>query len=734
VVNLEGDAEGQRLASLRRTGLLDTRPEAAYDAIVAMASAAVGAPIAMVSLIDEHRQWFKARVGFEKEETAREIAFCDHAIRNPSQVMVVNDAVADPRFAQNPSVTDDGIRFYAGFPLVDDAGLGLGTLCVVDHVPRHLTESEFAALRSLADIAQELIRLRTMANDLDDARRRAQLFERGFDVSGVGKLLIGRNGRVLRANRAFADMIGWEVDNLTGEHWRNVGQPDFSKTDFVLKEHVDTSGGTYRRGIGSFRRKDGEVIWSIVHVVPVAFEGSPDGTTFVQVTDISETIHAKRKAESAASALKESEQLLAAKSLLDPLTGAANRVALHERLEVAFSRLDESTSPGVALAMIDLDHFKAMNDTHGHEAGDAALLALVASLNNVVREGDLVARVGGDEFIVLFDGVDERHVIDVMAPRLVEQFEQLVVPLANGVVGLAGSVGVAWSPKRVARRDLIARADAAMFQAKRHGRNRLWVSDDQLAAAPFPSDSSFRQDLAAALALDQFVLHYQPVVNTSGQMTAVEALLRWNHPDHGTLLPQRFLGELIASGAIAFVGQWALSQACKDAALLASTRPDPLAVHVNMSPGELVNSRLGPLVRNLLADLALNPEQLVIEITEEALVGTIVVESAISELAATGVRLTLDDFGTGSSSLAHLRRRPLHGIKIDRSFVAGIGHDETDMAILSSTISLARQLGLDVVAEGVETTEQHEWLLTQGCTHFQGWLTGRPVPLHDLPA
>jgi diguanylate cyclase (GGDEF)-like protein/PAS domain S-box-containing protein len=733
-VNLEGDAEGQRLESLRRTGLLDTRPEAAYDAIVAMASAAIGAPMAMVSLVDEDRQWFKARVGFAREETSRDVAFCDHAIRTPSQVMVVNDADTDQRFSQNPLVTDDGIRFYVGFPLVDDAGLGLGTLCVLDRVPRELTEPELATLRSLADIAQELIRLRTMANDLDDARRRAQLFERGFDVSGVGKLVVGRNGRILRANRAFADMIGWKVDSLIGEHWRNVGQPDFSKTDFVLEDDVDTAGGISRRGIGSFRRQDGEVIWAIVHVVPVAFEGSPDGTTFVQVTDISETIHAKRKAESAASALKESEQLLAAKSLLDPLTGAANRVALHERLEMAFSRLDHGTSPGVAVAMIDLDHFKAMNDTHGHEAGDTALLALVASLNNVVREGDLVARVGGDEFIVLFDGVDERHAIDIMAPRLVEQFEQLVVPLAHGVVRLAGSVGVAWSPKRVARRDLIARADAAMFQAKRHGRNRLWISDDQLAAAPFPSDSAFRQDLAGALGLGQFSLHYQPIVDTSGRMTAVEALLRWNHPDHGTLLPGRFLGELISSGAIGSVGRWALAQACNDAAVLASTRAEPLAVHVNMSPGELVSSRLSALVRSLLHEVALDPKQLVIEITEEALVGTVVGESAISDLAATGVRLALDDFGTGSSSLAHLRRRPLHGIKIDRSFVVGIGHDETDMAILASTIRLARELGLDVVAEGVETEEQHEWLLAQGCTQFQGWLTGRPVPLQDLPA
>jgi diguanylate cyclase (GGDEF)-like protein/PAS domain S-box-containing protein len=849
-VDLAGDAEMERVASLRRTGLLDSWPESAYDTIVEMACEIVGVPIALVSLVDSDRQWFKAKVGLSVEETSREVSFCSHAIEWPTEPCVVGDARSDPRFHTNPLVTGDpGIRFYAGFPLLDDAGRGLGTLCVIDRVPRELSAVEMAKLRAVADLAQELMRLRTMANDLENARRRAQLFERGFDISGVGKLLVGLDGRIVRANRAFAEMIGWVHADLIGRHWREVGRPNFSGQDFKLESRTDDSGGLFRRGIGSFRCVDERVVWAVVHLVPVTFDDAAQPTTYVEVTNITDTIEAQQLAELANAALHRSErrlaslidpapdpvvlisdrgiieamnpaairalspkgvslvgchsstlalaadvydtlrecvvdalrtsrerelaqlwfetvdgspgwyrlrvipvpeqsdggrsvfvsavnitkavrneQRLATLALLDPLTGAANRSALHDRLEHALARIDRDGSDGVAVAMIDLDHFKALNDTYGHDAGDAALVALVTSLNSVVRAGDTVARIGGDEFVVMFDGVDERHVTEILAPRLIEQFEHLSVPLPGGVARLTGSVGVVWSSKRLPRRDLLARADAALFQAKRHGRNRLWIAGDVTTAGPFASDGEFRRELAAALERQQFCLHYQPIVDRKGDMTAVEALLRWEHPEHGTLLPVAFLGELIASGAVASVGRWALRQAFIDAVWFNEFSPTRIAVHVNLSPGEIASSKLGALLRDLLLEFPIDPALLVIEVTEEALMGTVVSPAAIDAVASTGVKLALDDFGTGSSSLTHLRRRPLHGLKLDRSFVVGIGHDETDMAILSSIIGLARTLGLDVVAEGVETNEQADWLAKQHCTHFQGWLTGRPVP------
>jgi diguanylate cyclase (GGDEF)-like protein/PAS domain S-box-containing protein len=840
----------ERVASLRRTGLLDSSAESAYDTIVAMACEIAGVPIALVSLVDSDRQWFKAKVGFSVEQTPREVSFCSHAIERPTEPFVVGDARSDPRFVTNPLVTGDpGIRFYAGFPLLDDVGRGLGTLCVIDRVPRELSAVEMSRLRAIADVAQELMRLRTMANDLESASRRAQLFERGFDVSGVGKLLIGLDGRIVRANRAFAEMVGWVDADLIGRHWREVGRPNFSGTDFQLERRTDDAGRTFRRGIGSFRCLDGRVLWIVVHLVPVTFDGAAQSITYVELTNITDTLDAQNLAEVSNAALRRSErrlasligpapdpvvlisergiieamnpaairalspsgvslvgydssslalaadvydvlrvcvvdalrtssereltqlwfetvdsspgwyrlrvipvpeqinggrsvfisavniteavqneQRLATLALLDPLTGAANRSALHDRLEHALERLDSGGSEGVAVAMIDLDHFKALNDTYGHDAGDAALIALVASLNSIVRAGDTIARVGGDEFVVMFDGVDDLHMTEILAPRLIEQFDGLSVPLANGAVGFTGSIGVVWSPKRVDSGDLLARADAALFEAKRHGRNRLWIAGDAMVAGPFASDGEFRRELAVALERQQFCLHYQAVVDRNGDMTAVEALLRWEHPQHGILLPQVFLGELTTSGAVVSVGRWALRQACIDAVWFNECSPTRIAVHVNLSPGEIASSKLGALLRDLLREFPIDPALLVIEVTEEALMGTVVSPAAIDDIASTGVRLALDDFGTGSSSLTHLRRRPLHGLKLDRSFVVGIGHDETDMAILSSIIGLARTLGLDVVAEGVETKEQADWLAQQNCTHFQGWLTGRPVP------
>ena len=596
-VSAEDDNELERLASLHRTGLLDSRPEAAYDAIVHLASEIMGSPIALVSLVDHDRQWFKAKLGLDVDETPRDVAFCHHAIRNPFEPLVVEDALADPRFAINPLVLGDpSIRFYAGFPILDDDGLALGTLCVIDRKPRTVSPEQSSRLAALATVAQELIRLRVTAQELDYSRSRAILFERGFDAAGNGLQLVNPDGQILRTNQAFADMLGRSMTDIVGHRWSEFSHPDALEPDQTLELRFESGEISTHSEVAQYVHADGSTIWAMVHVVPVWLGDTRERVNYVQVTDISETVHAQHLADRAIVQLEQSERRLssllepapdpvlliamdgtieavnpaatrllardgesligtnvsmlqldpdlyeqvgalireslssgewseldhlwfepavgppgwyrfralpvtdgnttirsvfinavniteafenemrlAALTLTDPLTGAANRTALHDRLELALTRVDRGVSAGVAIAVIDVDHFKTINDTHGHDAGDQALIAVVESLRSSVRGHDIVARLGGDEFVVLFDDVDEHQIKQVLAPRLAAQMLRVAVALGDVQTTVTASVGVSHASTRPIGWELIARADAALLHAKRNGRNSVWI-------------------------------------------------------------------------------------------------------------------------------------------------------------------------------------------------------------------------------------------------------------------
>lgn len=733
--------EARRLDGVLRSGLLESEPEAAYETIVEQACRIADVPIALITVIDRDRQWFKARRGVEVDQTPRALAFCDVAIADPTRPLVVADTRQDLRFRDHPLVTGDpGIRFYAGFPFTDEHGRGLGTLCVIDQRARRLGPDQFAQIHSLATIVQELVRLRLVARDLDEDLRRARLVERGFasaddgpaalelrrserrlaslvDPSPDPVLLVSSTGHVEATNRA-ALVLSADRSSLVGRHVRSLGLPrPVVRSVARAARQALTAGEPAELARLWVEPAGGSPGWYRVRIVPVPDEQTGTRSAFVSAIDVTETV--------------EHEARLAALALVDPLTGANNRAALYDRLEQAIGRCERGTSKGIGLAALDLDHFKALNDTFGHDAGDTALVAVVDALRPAVRPQDTVARLGGDEFVVVFDDVSEADAIETLAPRLAERFSGINIPVGDSAVRVAASFGVTWSAGHTTAREALAQADAALLNAKRHGRNRIWFANSG-AAGSFPSDLAMRRDLASALDRDQFALHYQPIVDAEGDAVAVEALLRWHHPELGVLQPAEFIGVLVDTGLIGTVGQWMLRRAFADAQQLRRLDLGRLAVHVNLSPGEVAGTQASSVIRGLLHEFDLAPGDIVVEVTEQALMGTVVSSSALAELASTGVRLALDDFGTGSSSLSHLRHRPLHGLKLDRSFVAGIGRDETDMTILSGAIEIARRLGLDVVAEGVETDDQLTWLLDQGCTHVQGWLMGRPVPLEEF--
>jgi diguanylate cyclase (GGDEF)-like protein len=410
----------------------------------------------------------------------------------------------------------------------------------------------------------------------------------------------------------------------------------------------------------------------------------------------------------------------------DPLSGAMNRVSFHEALLRACARRPPQR---FAVLCLDLDHFKEINDTHGHSAGDDVLRQVGERLRALVRDDDCVARLGGDEFAILQSRVADRQDVATLAQRIVQS---LSVPYELNGESVAGGVSVGAAIHGVDATDdegLMHRADLALYRAKSIGRGTFSFYD-----AALDQDLQHRRALTRDLreALDQggLSLHFQPLYRAHDQaLTGYEALLRWNHPTHGPISPAEFIPLAEASGLIDPIGRWVLLQACAEAA----TWPAPLTVAVNLSAAQFRAGRLVDTVRTALAQSGLPAHRLELEITESLLmVNTEQVVSALRELSTMGVQIAMDDFGTGYSSLAYLWRFPFNKVKIDRAFTQALDTDPKVDLIVQSIISLAHALKIRVNAEGVETGPQRDALQRLGCDELQGFLLGRPQPVEAL--
>ena len=415
----------------------------------------------------------------------------------------------------------------------------------------------------------------------------------------------------------------------------------------------------------------------------------------------------------------------------DTLTDLANRTLLHERLSGAVARARRSGGT-LAVLCIDLDGFKAVNDLHGHGAGDRLLCEVARRLGCNVRENDVVARLGGDEFVVLQDGPAMPDAARMLADRLVSVLAE-PYELGAGVQGcVTASVGVALFPDDGDSPDtLLHNADTALYQAKWAGKNGSAFFRPEM-------DCELRQrrelehDLRHAAARGEFTLAWQPLAAAAGdgRINGFEVLLRWCHPERGLVRPDVFIPVAEASGAIASIGAWVLRQACFEAARWAA----PLRIAVNVSPLQVQQgAAFAEMVEEALAASGLAPSRLELEVTE----GVLVHEAdrvllALRRLKLLGVRVALDDFGTGYSSLATLRAFPFDKIKIDKSFIANIAAGGQDAAIVRAVVGLAHGLGLPVVAEGVETQAQLGVLRVERCEEVQGWLTGRPAAIESF--
>ncbi len=426
------------------------------------------------------------------------------------------------------------------------------------------------------------------------------------------------------------------------------------------------------------------------------------------------------------------------RALHDPLTGLPNRALALDRLDGALARRRRD-GRAVAVLLLDLDQFKLVNDSLGHKAGDDLLVAMAPRLHDAVRPSDTVARLGGDEFLVLCEQLDGAREAIRVAERVAHAVTQPIV-LASGEHFITASIGIAMAETAEADpADLLRDADAAMYRAKERGRGRYELFDDVLRTRVLRRMRT-ETELRRALEHEELSLLYQPVVDTmSGQIRAVEALVRWNHPERGLLEPVEFIPVAEEAGLIGALGEWVLNRACRDGAhwqrVSNGRLGEPLLVCVNTSPRQLANAAFPGRVAEIMAKCGLAPGSLALEITENVLMEEAHAPvTVLTSLREYGLRLMLDDFGTGYSSLAYLKRFPLDVLKIDRSFVAGLGRDGEDSAIVAAIVQMARALGLYVVAEGVERPEQLERLRELGCDRVQGRLIAEPMPAADVEA
>lgn len=856
--------EQRRLEFLKSLNILDTEPEDAFDRIVQACANTCGTPMAIISLIDEGRQWLKASVGLQVKETSRSVAFCDHTIRD-RKPFVVNDARSDPTFRDNPLVTGPpNLRFYAGFPLVFPQGFTAGALAVMDITPRSLDPPQVTFLTILAQQVVALVEMRRQREDLrraiaerdvmyaelqkqtirlSEAHRIALIGHWEMDlVSGAlicsegvhtliastknhhprhikellaivhdddrdrlasaittavnsntefavnhriveandgirymrtrGKIIsIKENPRpilsgvlqdlteerrtqerlhlldasiarisdtvmittaesldepaptIVFVNDAFETLTGYDRTEVVGRSPRFLQGPKTSRQQLAYIRSALGSRAAVSSELINYR-KDGSEFWLELNISPVVGEGSKV-THFVSVQrDITQ----RKVAEC------EIERL----AFYDQLTGLPNRRLLLDRLQHDLENVRRTGAYG-ALMFIDLDQFKKLNDTCGHQTGDLLLQQVARRLEGVVRRSNTVARLGGDEFVVMLEdlGRDEAKAVsctELVAEKILSVFTHNF-DLAGSEYHCTPSVGVTlFHAELTDPTQLFKRADLAMYQAKAAGRNAVRFFDPETQAM-VDARMRLEQDLHSALENQEFELYYQPQADTQGRIFGAEALLRWSSPERGIVRPSAFLPLAEETGFITQLGQWVLVRACEQ---LYGWSTDPrtadLSLSVNISALQFRHPDFVMNVLRAIRSTGANPERLKLEVTESVFIER--VDDAIQKMRTLrdcGIQFALDDFGTGYSSLSYLRQLPLNQLKIDQSFIAEIDTNNHDAAIAGTIVGLARVLGLDVIAEGVETQNQLDILAANGCHRYQGFFFSRPVRHSNFP-
>ena len=530
-------------------------------------------------------------------------------------------------------------------------------------------------------------------------------------------MITDRNGVIEYVNAAFEHTTGYATAEALGGSPSLVRSGQHEHHFYKKMWDVILSGETFR-DVFINRKKTGELYYEEKTISPLR-DGHGEITHFISTgKDITERMQ-----------VQERLQYLAHH---DALTGLPNRVLFLDRLNQALLR-GHWHKRVVGVMFLDLDRFKNINDTLGHDVGDALLKGLAGRLQERVRDGDTVARLGGDEFAMLLDDVAHAEDVAAVANKLLDAFT-LPFAVAPHELFITASIGISLYPNDgTTAAALLKNADAAMYRAKDVGKNNYQFYSADMSAAAFER-LTLETSLRRALERHEFVLHYQPQIElATGRLLGVEALVRWQHPEFGLLAPTHFIGVAEETGAIVQIGRWALHKAMTEAKRWRELGAGPMRIAVNVSGRQFNDPEFVQTVAALLAETGLPADALVLEITESVIMknADMTIER-VRELHNMGVRFAIDDFGTGYSSLSYLRRFPIQTIKIDKSFIRDLTEDSGDAEIVKTIIAMARGLKVDVIAEGVETREQLLFLRAHNCYAAQGYLLSRPVPVDRL--
>ena len=705
--------ESERLKALSSYGLDDEQTIRSLDPVVHIASRMFDMPVAAVNMIGSDHVFFAASVGVGEVDMRRDVSFCAHAI-NQHNVMVVPDATQDDRFHDNPLVMGPShVRFYAGVPLFSPDGLALGALCVLDDRP-HLdfSEDDCKRLADLAKMATDRLELRRIEISSERSRPR---FDEYAGNSTTPVVWFDEKGKIIEWNQAAASSHGYELSDKTNLMFEELLAERERQNFRQLIQNAVATGSldqvTTPSELNGLRKNSSEFRFGF------ALFGWHDGNCMKF-----EAVLKDRSAQ------EREEEELRQQANLDTLTGLANRGRFYRCVE------DVLIKPApAAVLMIDLDGFKDVNDTLGHNIGDGILQEVGRRLSALAESYDVVARIGGDEFAVLLVDVTDSQIAMQLANTMVAHIAQ-PINIDGHMVRVGASCGVALAPTQAQEAlELVSNADLALFKAKRTGRGQACLFLPALRMEAM-ARRLYGLELHRAIDEGEFLLFYQPQINLAdGSLTGAEALLRWHHPERGLLAPASFLSVLEGGPLAATVGSWVLDEACSQAAYWRRNGAPSFRMGVNLLGAQF---RVGDLFKEVMENLerhGLPPDALELEVTENIVLDNDeIVLDVLQRLNDAGVGIAFDDFGTGYASLSLLKSYPLTRIKIDQTFVRGMLSSQRDASVIRAILDMARSFNLETIAEGIETDEENRYLMQEHCDEGQGYLFGKPMPARQF--
>jgi diguanylate cyclase (GGDEF)-like protein/PAS domain S-box-containing protein len=530
-----------------------------------------------------------------------------------------------------------------------------------------------------------------------------------------------KSGYVYFSDR-WQSILGYEnmaVGNTIEDWFGHIHEDDLENVRMALSKHLEglTENFEHEHRV---RHKNGENVWVLVRGIAIRDKDAKPYRMAGSLSDITSR--------------KSVEEQLVHNALYDTLTGLANRVLFSNRLSHALQRMKRRKDDSFALLFMDLDRFKLINDSFGHQVGDHVLKAVARSLELCIRPGDTLARLGGDEFVVLLESIQDVQEAEKVVNRIQSIFETPIEIEQQQSIHTSASIGLLMGALNYERpEELLRDADTAMYRAKSMGRGQHQRFDPAMHHHAV-AQLQLENDLRRAVEANEFIIYYQPIVSLStGRITSLEALIRWQHPKKGLLFPDDFIWLAEDTGLIVQIGEWVLRSVCHQIRAWETAGFHGFRVAVNISARQLVSENFFSSLVHILNETNINPDKLELEITESMVMQNFdIARGMLDRLRGLGVEISLDDFGTGYSSLSYLKNFPVNRLKIDRSFIDQGESSKENQDLVKAIITLAHNIALDVVAEGIETQDQLDWLKKMSCQMGQGYLFAKPLDVNDV--